>query len=1319
MVGIVAIAGMVGCGGSSSPAAPAAASVSMSVASVTFPSFVAGTATSSTVTSQNITLSNSGGTALTISGITITGTNASSFSQTNTCGATVAASASCTITVNFTATTAGNYSATLVIANSASTGGSVSIPLSGTVTAQTPVASLSAATLTFPSMLTTATATAQTVTLTNSGTGSLTISGITIAGTNPSNFSQSNTCGTLPATLAVGANCKLTVSFAATSAGSYSATLAIANNSSTPSATVALSGTTTAPPGPTATLDQTTLTFPSMVAGATATAQTVKLTNNGGTALTISGITITGTNASNFSESTTCGATLAIGASCSVTVNFAAASAGSYSATLSIANNSATNPATVALSGTTTAPTPVASLSVTTLTFPSMVAGATATAQSVTLTNTGNGSLTISGITITGSNASNFTETTSCGATLPISASCTTTVNFAATTAGSFSASLNIANNSSANPVTVALSGTTTAPSVPLASLSPSPVTFASTIAGATNTQAVTLSNSGGAALTISGIALSGTGANLFSETTTCGTLPATLAAGSTCTINLTFAPKVAGTYAATLTVTDNANSTAGSTQTATLTGTATAFTIAVNTTSTCAWTIDNGAITYNWNSVSGNLVSWILDGYSDQLVDTTTTSKASGCSSQPQGLYFESASTGTFATTTPTVSCTYVGATVTGTTSCTQGSGTTPYFDWALTYPSNGSTSTYTFTDHWLVFPNDPGVHIYTQLSHATTDAAASVGQMQYVFRDSQTILNHTYEVNEGLGMLGITDIPLPALADTSSSDLGRTSSTPGLMQNAVEDLHGFSDIPGTFGRYFETKYDYAGYEYLHKAHGTYGTASTSSGGSGTTYGVWSVFPRLETLVGGPTKQNLWFTGNLVMVEAYSDHEDEALDSLGISTAANVKYNRFFGPFYYHVNVLGQAYNQTGNTLATTADMYADAVSAGAAFLSANTYDNVAPLVAAGYTPSTGRGTVTVQMTGVTGSQYTAWAVLSDSAKNFQISSSGMQYWADISNSGSATFTGVVPGTYRLSVYVLGQWGEYRTDGIVVAANQTTTVPTAAFVPENFGSTVFTIGVPDRSAHEFLHGHFATTVNSHMVAGNDDREYWGNWNYWADFAANNGAVIYYATPVGSNAASDYTTQWNYNHWGSSFNPTLFDPTNDTADGYSNTANVYGNGIPTYVGSLSGATGTNGVTTGIPAWQVYFATPASALTTYSSEYVDLSIAVACTEGSYVVNLNGKKQLTWSMTNKSDCMVRSGLSGYTQWFVMEWPVSDLTQTVGGSNEITIGMSQVDGSSDDALRLELTNTSANPATRLWYDYTFDNGTITSNNDTVPNP
>ena len=920
--------------------------------------------------------------------------------------------------------------------------------------------------------------------------------------------------------------------------------------------------------------------------------------------------------------------------------------------------------------------------------------------QTATLTNTGTATIKINSVSISGTNQSDFTQTKTCGATLAVGANCTITVTFTSSTAGTFTASLNVNSNAVVSPAATALTGTadtpvglSLAPGTGGTPMVPS-ITFPTIVAGSVTTgQAVVVANNGTQTLNLTSIAMSGAGANLFNEATNCGS---TVAVGASCNITFVFGPKVAGTYAATLTLTDNAGS---GTQAVSITGTATPFTIAVNTTTANAWVIDNGAITFNWNSSSGNLVSWVLDGYTDQLVDTTTTSNG-----QPYGLYMDNTgsldnasvpTTGGVAAT-PVASCTIVGGTVTGPTTCTAGTGSMPYFDWSVTVPdSANSGNEYTFVEHWVVFPNDPGVHTYVELVHNTPDTAASVGQIQWVFRDNQSIFTHTYEVNSGLGILGAEDVTRPSVTDTSSSDPGR------VVSNAVEDLHGFSDIPGVFGRYFDTKYDFAGYEYLHQAHGLYGAAS-----SGTTYGVWTVLPSLETLVGGPTKQDLYFTGNIDMIEAYSDHEDLPIN---MNTASGVAYNRLFGPYYIHVNTLGQAYNQTGNILSTQANMYADAISAETAIVPQ--YDNEPQLVAAGYVPSTGRGSVSIQMNGVTGGEaHTAWAVLSDPATNFQVSFSGLQYWADISSTGAATFAGVAPGTYRLSVYVLGQWGEFRQDGIVVTASSTTTVPTATWVPENFGGTnppVFTIGTADRSAHEFLHGHTSD--------GKDDREYSGNWNYWADFAANQGAVIYYATAVGSTPATNDLTKWNYNHWGTNFDPGLYagvyNSSDDTTDGY-----TYA--IPAYVASLPGHSGTNGVTTGIPAWQVHFATPANFAT---EAYVVLSVSVACDEGSYVISLNGlpSGNYVWSRTNESDCMSRSAPSGYTQWFVMQWPTADLVQAVGGDNVISIGMSQPQGASDDALRLELTNTSAAPSTTGWNDYTFLNGTTTLNNDAVPNP
>ncbi len=88
-------------------------------------------AVNSSSAARPITLSNSGGSALSIASISITGANSSDFSQTNNCGASLAASASCTIAVTFTPASANNFTANLSVADNAA-GAPQELSLTGT-----------------------------------------------------------------------------------------------------------------------------------------------------------------------------------------------------------------------------------------------------------------------------------------------------------------------------------------------------------------------------------------------------------------------------------------------------------------------------------------------------------------------------------------------------------------------------------------------------------------------------------------------------------------------------------------------------------------------------------------------------------------------------------------------------------------------------------------------------------------------------------------------------------------------------------------------------------------------------------------------------------------------------------------------------------------------------------------------------------------------------------------------------------------------------------------------------------------------------------
>jgi hypothetical protein len=102
----------------------------------------------------------------------------------------------------------------------------------------------------------------------------------------------------------------------------------------------------------------------------------------------------------------------------------------------------------------------------------------------------------------------------------------------------------------------------------PMASVSPTSLTFSGQSIGSTSSaQGVTLNNTGTAALTIATITAVGD----FAQTNNCGS---SVAAGGSCTINVTFTPTAAGTRSGSLTITDNSNGIIGSTQTVTLSGT-------------------------------------------------------------------------------------------------------------------------------------------------------------------------------------------------------------------------------------------------------------------------------------------------------------------------------------------------------------------------------------------------------------------------------------------------------------------------------------------------------------------------------------------------------------------------------------------------------------------------------------------------------------------------------------------------------------------------------------------------------------------------
>jgi hypothetical protein len=318
--------------------------------------------------------------------------------------------------------------------------------------------------------------------------------------------------------------------------------------------------------GPAVQLSPTSLTFANQNVGTTSPPQNITMTNTGGSTLNITSIVASGA----FAETNTCGPTLAAGANCMISVTFAPTVEGTNAGALTITDDASGSPQTAPLTGTGLAP--LVTLSPLSLTFAAQQVGTSSSPQPVTLTNSGNATLTITSIAVTGTNKGDFIQTHTCQSSLAAGANCTINVIFKPTAVGTRSATLSVTDNATGSPQTVSLTGTGTGPG---ASLSPSKLTFTVQLVNTTSpAQHVTLTNTGTGTLTITSITFTGTDGADYAETNTCGS---SVGAGANCTINVTFTPLAAGTRIAYLSVADNAP---GSPQKVSLLGTGTVMSV-------------------------------------------------------------------------------------------------------------------------------------------------------------------------------------------------------------------------------------------------------------------------------------------------------------------------------------------------------------------------------------------------------------------------------------------------------------------------------------------------------------------------------------------------------------------------------------------------------------------------------------------------------------------------------------------------------------------------------------------------------------------
>src|SRR5256712_675805 len=299
--------------------------------------------------------------------------------------------------------------------------------------------------------------------------------------------------------LVAGASCLLNLTFTPTAASARTATVTITDDAPGSPQSVSLTGTGITPP--TATPSATSSAFGNQRDGTTTAAQNLTLTNNGGTPLNLTSITISEAQVAVFvfnDATTTEIYTLSLHDALPIFLNltFTPTAASARTATVTITDDAASSPQSVSLAGMGIAP--AVTLAPTNLAFGDQRLSTTSPVQTVTLTNSGTATLSITSIALAGLNPGDFAiaagSTSPNGATVVAGASCLLNLTFTPTAASARTATVTITDDAASSPQSVSLTGTgvTPLPSPPSAASSPFRDQHVSTTSAAQN---LTLTN--------------------------------------------------------------------------------------------------------------------------------------------------------------------------------------------------------------------------------------------------------------------------------------------------------------------------------------------------------------------------------------------------------------------------------------------------------------------------------------------------------------------------------------------------------------------------------------------------------------------------------------------------------------------------------------------------------------------------------------------------------------------------------------------------------------------------------------------------------
>ncbi|KAI0171786.1 polysaccharide lyase family 4 protein [Hypoxylon sp. FL1284] len=516
----------------------------------------------------------------------------------------------------------------------------------------------------------------------------------------------------------------------------------------------------------------------------------------------------------------------------------------------------------------------------------------------------------------------------------------------------------------------------------------------------------------------------------------------------------------------------------------------------------------------------------------------------------------------------------------------------------------------------YWFLRDGETGLHVFSRITYhnETAPFLRNLQEFRTLFRPNSDIWTH-------LATNAVQYAPLPGSEAKRNQVVVQDATW--YMGDTPDDAYVRQEAD-----YF-TKYTFQDTWRDHDAHGMYADGSQIEDNS--TFGAWMVMNTKETYFGGPLHSDLVVDG---IVYDYMGSRRLTSRKPNITDG----FDRTFGPQYFYFN-----HFLAGTDLQALRE---DAAQYANPEWSAEFYDSIAEYVP-NLVPSSQRATWQLQAD-LPSNAKDPIAILAQNGVDFQdnvFDTKAYQYWAEVDESGHATIPRVKAGTYRLTIYASGVFGQYVQDDVVVEAGEVKETQ-VKWEEENAGEEIFRIGTPDKSSGEYRHGYEPDLT--HPLHPEQYRIYWAVYDFVDDFPQ---GVKF---KVGeSNVAKDL----NYVHW-------------SVFGGYANSLHAdpyYGDG-------------------NVNNWTIIFDLEASQLDQKSQATFTVQLAGAKTAAGntdvfnasepysnlpYTVNVNGRDLEPWIIPyyQSSSCAVRSAVICYN---VAHKFVFDPALLREGENQIVLSL-----------------------------------------------